>query len=117
MIMNPVPALLNLFSENTMNRARVYNKLITLLRIYLFLYYFSDYVWLGGYDIYDNDTFYWLDGTAVEDGYTNFCHTDGRDDNGMILLPQCGTPDWGWGDWPEDDPHIFMCEKDLWNVA
>ena len=79
----------------------------------MFQHYFSDYVWLGGYDIYDNDTFYWLDGTAVEDGYTNFCHTDGRDDNGMVMLPQCGTPDWGWGDWPEDDPHIFMCEKDL----
>ena len=73
----------------------------------------SDYVWIGGYDIYDNDTFYWLDGTPMADGYTNFCHTDGRNDNGVIILPQCGEPDWGWGDWPEDDPYYYICERDL----
>ena len=36
------------------------------------LYNSGQNVWLGGWDKYDNDTFYWLDGSRFSDGYTNW---------------------------------------------
>ena len=62
---------------------------------------------MGGYDVYDS--------SAIDEGYTNYCHIDHGNNDGMILLPACGP--WQWGDWPPDDPYAFICEKDLWKIT
>ncbi len=47
------------------------------------LYISGSDVWIGAWDKYNNDVLYWLDGTRVRDGYTNWAggNPDGGRDN------------------------------------
>ena len=60
--------------------------------------------------MYGNDTMYWLDGTPVDNGYTNYYEPeiDGGDDNALFMD---GTFDWQWGDFPPHDVQPFLCER------
>ena len=73
---------------------------------------FAVYIFIGGYDTFGDDTFYWLDGTAVEDGYTNFeeNQVDGGPDDAMFMDDSF---DWQWGDFEPNDPQPFLCERDV----
>ena len=72
--------------------------------------YLSDSVYIGGFDIYTNDTLYWLDGTAIDDGYTNYCCLNGGGENALYMY----SNDWTWGDVVgEFGEAYFLCEVDL----
>ena len=73
---------------------------------------FAVFTFIGGYDIFGNDTFYWLDGTPVADGYTNFIESEvnGGTEDAMFLDD---TFDWQWGDYPPEYAHPFLCERDI----
>ena len=71
----------------------------------------QDYVWIGGYDFYDNDTYYWLDGARLDAGYTNY-DEDGMDgDNEDALMMY--YYDWTWFTDIITTEKAALCERDL----
>ena len=73
---------------------------------------FVDRVWMGGFDIYSNDTYYWLDGSAVEDGYTNWISNEpsGGDHDALYLNYD---NNWQWADNPVYQSWYPLCEIHL----
>ena len=73
---------------------------------------FVDRVFIGGFDIYSNDTYYWLDGTAVEDGYTNWMSNEptGGDHDALYLNYD---NNWQWADYLINGFYYPLCEIDL----
>ena len=70
----------------------------------------TDSIWIGAHDIYGNDTFYWLDGSAVLDGYNNIDILDGGEDDALFVAT---FTSWNWRDEYESDPSNFICERDI----
>ena len=68
--------------------------------------------WLGGFDWFGNNTFYWLNGDRVEDGYTHWMSTepDHGTSDGMII-----SKDWSyeWGDIAPANTRQFTCQLDV----
>ena len=65
-------------------------------------------MYIGGFDINGNDTLYWLDGTAIEDGYTNYCCLNGGEEDALYMY----STDWTWGDVLTIWNAYFLCEMD-----
>ena len=51
---------------------------------------------------------YWLDGAAVDDGYTNVLNGGDQD----ALYMDDGL-DWRWGDLTLENEQPFLCERDV----
>ena len=69
-------------------------------------------IWIGAYDQFSNDVLYQLDGTAVDDGYTNYYEPfiDGGDHDAIYLIYGYG---WQWGDEPPSLNYAVLCEIDI----
>ena len=50
--------------------------------VMIHLYISGLWIWIGAWDKYNNDVFYWLDGTPVSNGYTNWNRASGEPDEG-----------------------------------
>ena len=52
---------------------------------------------------------YWLDGSAVDDGYTNYYgpSTNGGDEDALYLRD---TENWMWGDYYPNNSYRLLCE-------
>ena len=74
--------------------------------------FFSGYIFIGAYDLFGDDTFYWLDITPVEDAYTNFYppEIDGGDQDALFLD---NSINWQWGDTYPYFAQSFLCERDI----
>ena len=69
-------------------------------------------VWIGAYDLFGNDDFYWLDGQPIEDGYTNF--DDNEPDGGTSdALFMESTQGFTWYDTTVTADCYVMCEIDI----
>ena len=62
--------------------------------------------WIGAHDLHGNDTFFWLDGEALDDGFTNYGELSGGIDDGLIA-----NNDFEWNDAPLDSLRASLCEK------
>ena len=66
---------------------------------------------IGAYDQFGNDTFYWLDGTPVEAGFTYWA-ADEPDGGTHDLLELRDFDNWRWGDERAIGYHRPLCEFD-----
>ena len=73
------------------------------------MYLFSAFIFIRAYDLYGNDTMYWLDGTAVDSGYTNYNEEsiNGGDEDALYMDNSFG---WEWGDYYPAELQTFLCE-------
>ncbi len=71
--------------------------------------------WLGAKDMFQNDTFYWLDDTTLDDGFTNWDPAEPHDgdEDGIVLH----TSDWQWVNIKLDGQYNFLCEHDLGRIG
>lgn len=74
-------------------------------------YIIAGVFWIGAFDYHGNDTFYWLDGTSVDSGYTNYDTLTGG--NNDALATDDGF-NWEWNDYIETGLYASLCEKDIW---
>ena len=73
---------------------------------------FTGDVWIGAYDLFGTDDFYWLDGTPIEDGYTNF--DDGEPDGGTSdAIYMESSSGFTWYDTTVTSDVFVLCEIDL----
>ncbi len=76
-------------------------------------YNLDNYVWLGGYDKNDDDIWYWIDGTRIGDGHTNWWsgHTGGGVYNYLVLRLRSSS-NHAKGEWAggTDGKRYYLCE-------
>ena len=72
----------------------------------------SAFIFIGACDLYDNDTMYWLDSTAVDSGYINYNEEsiNGGDEDVLCMDNSFG---WEWGDYSPAELQPFLCEMNL----
>ena len=73
---------------------------------------FSEWIWIGDRDQFENDVYYWLDGTRVENFDTNWA-LDEPDGGNHDFMYMRDNEDWAWGDEPDFSRRV-LCEIDLW---
>ena len=73
--------------------------------------YFSDWTWIGGYDQFNNDVYYWLDGTPIDDSETYWA-LDEPDEANHDFMYIRDDEDWAWGDDPYTATKYALCEID-----
>ena len=73
--------------------------------------FFTEWAWIGGRDRFGNDVYYWLNGTPVEDGYTNWAiaEPDGGSHDAMYIRH---NENWEWADDPYSVHNYVLCEID-----
>ena len=79
--------------------------------IYPFCKRLSEWLWIGGRDQFENDVYYWLDGSPVDNFDTNWAidEPDGGTHDYMYIRD---NEDWAWGDEPDVSRRV-LCEIDL----
>ena len=65
------------------------------------------HIWIGAYDKYSNDVFYWLDGTRVS-GYTNW--DSGEPDEGVENRVCISGNNMKWSDSKDIYQRYYLCE-------
>ena len=71
------------------------------------LYISGGYVWIGAWDKYNNDVQYWLDGTLLRDGYTNW--GSGEPDGGRQNYMCISLSNKKWWD-SSGAANYYLCE-------
>ncbi len=72
--------------------------------------YIPDFdAWIGAWEKYNDDKYYWLDGTPVRNGYTNWKRGQPNSRGSSNHTYMCIGP-LGW--WYDSSPQLFyyMCE-------
>ena len=71
--------------------------------------FISDRTWIGAYDQFNDDVMFWLDGSAVNQGYTNWLkgQPDGGNHDCLYLKYD---ENWQWADFPRRSKFYALCE-------
>ncbi len=66
---------------------------------------------MGAFDLFGDDSLYWLDGTPLADGFTNLDpDNSGGDQDALYLNPFLA---WLWSDIDETNSLLYLCERDV----
>ncbi len=73
----------------------------------------STYLYIGGFDIFNNDTYYWVDtNTTVEEGFTFW--RSGQPTHAVSGIPASPmaihVADKDWADILDGNPFMYLCE-------
>lgn len=72
------------------------------------LYISAELFWFGAYATYDNGTFYWVDGTLVSDGFSNW--ERGTPPGPEVVLFRLIDYQWGGIDGHHPIRNYYLCE-------